>query len=221
MFVGHGRCGSTYISRVMTQLGHPTAHEHEFHENPDVHNISDWMLGSEVQRKKIRKIDSWDHVLIFARHPVSALPAIREFENQAASRTRAVANYVPELLSQDLSTWEAAAVRFSGWYEHLLETFDGPIIRVEYGAVELFKWLRSNNFVCIRPSELPPKTTHSEYRGKRPSWSDLKPKLSSDTIQRLCQITSRLGYSDIRHPPNLQKATDQEKLFFRLGEQRG
>ena len=186
--VGHPRCGSGYMSRLLGTFELEVGHE-----RMEAQGISSWMFAVDDawypygrdKYARSRRYTHFRHIIHHVRSPFDAIPSLI-VENQYSEKSFAFRQkHIQRYFGLDLATLspiDAAVASFIYWSRIIELMKPNLTIRIEDDQKKLFRFLKrkklvdeARNFAEIEP---PPKTinTRKPYKGQIIE----KPVLSDD-----------------------------------------
>lgn len=175
--VGHPRTGSGYISALLSAYGIDAGHE-EMGKDGIVSwmfSVYDWSNPFYVNKyAKSRYYSNFDHIIMFARDPYTALPSIIRENNASYESYIFRQKHILENLNSNVdlidSDLEKAIEIYLLWTK-LVISLNKPeiIIRIEKDQEKLLKYLRKQNYALeIDKTKLPKNNVNSNkmYKGK-------------------------------------------------------
>ncbi len=209
--IGHPRCGSRYMSELLSACGLDVGHE-----RMGAHGISSWMFAVDDESPwawnpmaRSRRHKHFEHVVHFVRDPRTAIPSIirenRHSEVSYAFRRKHIGQAFGVDLDAAGSEVERATLSYLYW-NRLIETQAvGLTVRVEDAEERVLDALKDWRLVAPEHSLTapPPKTVNADklYQGTLPErvtlgeadWANVADDLKS----ALNDACARYGYDPI------------------------
>lgn len=110
--IGHPRCGTGYISELLTKFGHPVGHE-----SMKKNGVSSWLLAvksnnypwGNIGNNKLRPINSFyfKNIIHVVRNPYSAIPSIILENKYAPKSYNFRKKFIKQILNIDLPPYKS------------------------------------------------------------------------------------------------------------------
>jgi hypothetical protein len=176
--VGHPRCGSGYMSQLLSAFGLEVGHE-----RMEAQGISSWMFAVDDARypygkdkyARSRRYTHFRQIIHHVRSPLDAIPSLL-VENQYSETSFAFRQkHIQRYFGLDLATlspMDAAVASFVYW-NRIIELMNPNItVRIENGHKRLFRYLKRKQLISqeleLTAVEMPPKTVNKlkPYKGQ-------------------------------------------------------
>jgi len=213
LIVGHPRCGSGYMSRLLMALGLDVGHE-----RMGKHGISSWMFAVFDQNpysldkySASRNLNHFEFCIHHVRDPKMAVPSImrenRYSELSFEFRSKHIKQHFGVDLQKYSSEIERAVLSYIYWNKIISKCKVDLIIRVEDADRYLADWLVKQKIITHRPPKIdfPKKNIKSgkPYKGvvyKKPQISEKEwNAISQELLMELNAQCQQYGYGDFEN----------------------
>lgn len=175
LVLGHPRCGSGYMSKLLQGIGLDVGHE-----KMGQHGISSWMFAVRDTAPyagdvyaSTRSLSNYQFIIHHVRDPRTAIPSIilenKYSEKSYQYRRKHIKQFSGVDLDDHPSDLEKAVLSYIHWNEIIEQQGIGVTVRVEDGDKRLIEFLHRNRIIAQRPKAImkPPKNVNSRkpYRG--------------------------------------------------------
>lgn len=175
LIIGHPRCGSGYMSKLLKAVGLDVGHE-----KMGQHGISTWMFAVDDQVPFVqdkysasRKLNHFQLCIQHVRDPRTAVPSIMRENKRSDLSLQFRRKHIKRRFGIDLQDYtsviEQAVMSYIYWNRIIAEGSVDLVIRVEDAQDKLIDWLLDKGVIAARPVQinLPPKDVNSKkpYRG--------------------------------------------------------
>ncbi len=209
--VGHPRCGSRYMSELLTACGLDVGHE-----RIGEHGISSWRFAVEDDRESSaldplsssRKNTHFGNVVQFVRDPRTAIPSIVR-ENQRSEKSYAFRRkHIRGVFDVDLdaarSEVEKAVLSYVYWNKIIERQQVNLRVRIEEGEAALHDFLKERQLLQdVGTTPAPPKTVSARKSdegvfAEKPSLSEADwDAVGDEPRQAVNEMCRRYGYPEL------------------------
>jgi hypothetical protein len=199
LIVGHPRCGSGYMSKLLQALGLDVGHE-----KMGQHGISSWMFAvdddevpfAQDKYSASRRTSHFQLCIQHVRDPRAAVPSIMRDNKYSDLSFQFRCKHIKQRYEIDLQDYtsdiERAVLSYICWNRIIAEGGVGLVVRVEDAQEKLIDLLLDKGVLDTRPVQLnlPPKNVNSDkpYRGvvhEKPQlherdWQGIDPSILSE-----------------------------------------
>lgn len=210
LVIGHPRCGSGYMSKLLQSAGLDIGHE-----QMGKHGLSSWMFAVADRQVPFardkyaasRQLSNYQHIIHHVRGPRNAIPSIMR-DNQHSSqsfdfRRKHIKNAFGIDLEEYPSALEQAALSYIYWNKLIEKNNISLIVRIEDEEERVMKFLADKQLINSAgiPKDSPAKDVNSDkpYKGvqhEKPAvtesqWLAINPEI----IEKLNELCLKYGYS--------------------------
>jgi len=212
LLIGHPRCGSGYMSKLLDYFGLEVGHE-----RMGGRGISSWMFAVEDEQNpfaldsqsRSRRNTHFGSVIHFVRDPRTAIPSIirenRHAEKSYAFRRKHILSAFGVDLDAAQSEVERALLSYVYWNKIIERQPVDLRVRVEEAEAATRVFLEERNWLGpeAEAGSPPPKDINAQklYKGKLPERPDLRAEdwysISDTAKSEANEMCRRYGYQDL------------------------